>query len=464
MTSRNPGWFSLLFVVMIMSCTLMPQATPKGKTPPEKSATPERKVTPGFTATPGANTGKDIAISGLGRIANPQVAKNDQDELSAGNRGFSAGLYQKLRTQDGNLFFSPYSISLALAMTYGGAQAETARQMAEAMHFSLPPERLHPAFNALDLYLASLGNPAAEKQNQANGESGQGFQLSIANSIWGQRDFAFLPAYLDLLAQNYGAGLRLVDFAGSPEPARQVINDWVSQQTKDKIKELFPQGSINENTRLALVNAIYFKASWLNAFYEENTSDGIFHLKDGGQVQTPMMTSGSAASYYEKGDGFQAVALPYLGDTTRMVVVMPDEGQFDAFEAGLTVEKIDQILNGLSGAEVELTLPKFKVESSFNLGETLAGMGMADAFDTSKADFSGMDGLRDLFISQVVHKAFVNVDEKGTEAAAATGVAVGATAIQYPTVVKVDRPFLFFIYDQKTGTILFAGRVMDPTK
>ena len=349
-------------------------------------------------------------------------------------------------------------------MTYGGAQAETARQMAEAMHFTLPSERLHPALNALDLYLESLGSPASEKQNNSNGEGGQDFQLSIANSIWGQRDFAFLPAYLDLLAQNYGAGLRLVDFAGAPEPSRQAINDWVSQQTKDKIKDLFPQGSIDENTRLALVNAIYFKASWLNAFYEDNTSEGIFHLKDGGQVSVPMMVSGSAASYYEQGDGYQAVALPYLGDTTRMVVVLPDEGQFDAFEAGLNAEKIDQILNGLSGAEVELTLPKFKIESSFNLSDTLAGMGMADAFDTSKADFSGMDGQRDLFISQVVHKAFVNVDEKGTEAAAATGVAVGATAIQYPTVVKVDRPFLFFIYEQKSGTILFTGRVTDPAK
>jgi serpin B len=415
-------------------------------------------------ATPSANASKDVAVSRLARIANPQVVKSEQDDLSAGNRAFSAGLYQKLRTQDGNLIFSPYSISLALAMTYGGAQAETARQMVDAMHFSLPAARLHPAFNALDLYLESLGNPGSDKQKTPSGESGQDFQLSIANSIWGQKDFGFLPAYLDLLAQNYGAGLRLVDFAGAPEPSRQVINAWVSQQTKDRIKDLFPQGTIDENTRLALVNAIYFKASWLKAFYETNTSDGIFNLKDGGQVKVPMMVSGSAASSYEQGDGFQAVGLPYLGETTRMVVVLPDEGQFDAFEAGLNPEKLDQILNGLSGTEIELTLPKFKIESSFNLSETLAGMGMPDAFDSSKADFSGMDGQRDLFISQVVHKAYVSVDEKGTEAAAATGVAVGATAIQNPAVLIVDRPFLFFIYEQKSGTILFAGRVMDPTK
>ena len=468
MTARNPGWFSLLLVLVIMGCTIMPIAAPGAKTPPGTTlpgVTPPVVIeTPATKATPGGCACKDIAVSRLARIVNPQVVKSDQDDLSAGNRAFSAGLYQKLRTQDGNLFFSPYSISLALAMTYGGAQAETTRQMADAMRFSLPPERLHPAFNALDLYLESLGNPGSEKQKTPSGESGQDFQLTIANSIWGQKDFGFLPAYLDLLAQNYGAGLRLVDFSGAPEPSRQAINDWVSQQTRDRIKDLFPQDTIDENTRLALVNAIYFKASWYNAFDDTNTSDGIFHLADGGQVKVPMMVSGSAASYYEQGDGFQAVGLPYLGETTRLVVVMPDEGQFDAFEAGLNAEKLVQILNGLSGAKIELTLPKFKIESSFNLSETLAGMGMPDAFDSGKADFSGMDGQRDLFISQVVHKAYVSVDEKGTEAAAATGVAMGVTAIQYPTVVRVDRPFLFFIYEQKSGTILFAGRVMNPAK
>jgi serpin B len=437
---QKPVWISLILVLLAQSCATKPGPSS------------------------GLGQSKDVAVSKLVRISNPNVPASDQDELSAGNRAFSADLYQKLRSQDGNLFFSPYSISLALAMTYGGAQGETARQMATAMHFTLPTDRLHPAFNGLDQYLETLGQTGSNQQPTQTTGSGQGFQLNIANSIWGQKGFGFLPAYLDLLSQNYGAGLRLVDFSGAPEPARQTINDWVSQQTKDKIKDLFPQATIDANTRLVLANAIYFKASWFSPFEETNTQNGVFHLLDGTQVNVPMMVSGHTASYYEKGDGFQAVGLPYLGQSSMMVVVLPDQGQFNAFETSLDATKLDKILHGLNGAEVNLTLPKFKIESSFNLSDTLAGMGMPDAFNASKADFSGMDGKQDLSISQVVHKAYVTVDEKGTEAAAATGVSMTASAVFNPPVVKVDRPFIFFIYDQKSGTILFVGKEMNPAK
>jgi len=402
--------------------------------------------------------------SKLTRISNPQIPPNDQSMLAAANRAFSADLYQKLRMQDGNLFFSPYSISLALAMTYAGARGDTAAQMAEALHFSLPPERLHPAFNALDQYLAGLGVPTNPSQPTPADSSGQIFQLSIANAVWGQQGHPFLPAYLDLLAQNYGAGLRLVDFAGAAETSRQVINNWVSQQTKDKIKDLFPQGSIDSSTRLALANAIYFKASWQYAFLETGTHDGAFHLQDGSTVNVPMMSSIEAATYYEKGSDFQAVGLPYLGGKAMMVVVLPDEGKLAQFEAGLDAARLDSILTGLEGSHVDLSLPKFKLEASFALPNTLKAMGMVDAFDEGKADFSGMDGQHNLFISAVVHKAYVSVDEKGTEAAAATGVAMAESAMINPPTVKVDRPFLFFIYEQGSGTVLFAGRVMNPAK
>ncbi len=437
---QKPIWIILIFALLVQGCTTVPG--------------------------PAANLSQseDLAVSKLARISNPAIPQSDQDQLSAGNRAFSADLYQKLRSQSGNLFFSPYSISLALAMTYGGARAETAGQMATAMHFTLPPDRLHPAFNGLDQYLETLGQAGLNQQPTPSIGSGQDFQLNIANSIWGQKDFDFFPAYLDLLSQNYGAGLRLIDFSKAPEPARQTINDWVSQQTKDKIKDLFPQGTIDANTRLVLANAIYFKASWYSPFEESNTQNGVFHLLDGTQVTVPMMVSGHTASSFEKGDGFQVVGLPYMGQSTMMVVVLPDQGQFNAFEASLDASKLDQILKGLNGAEVNLTLPKFKIESSFNLSDTLAGMGMSDAFNASKADFSGMDGKQDLSISQVVHKAYVSVDEKGTEAAAATGVAMTTSAMFNPPVVKVDRPFLFFIYDQKSGTILFAGREMNPAQ
>jgi serpin B len=407
----------------------------------------------------------EVIVSHLARIADPQVPESDQDELSNGNRAFASDLYQQLRARDGNLFLSPYSISLALAMTYGGARGETARQMERALHFTLPPDRLHPAFNALDQHLVTLSPPTPENQPTPTDAGGQDFQLSIANSIWGQEGFDFLTTYLDLLAQQYGAGLRLVDFAGSPEAARQGINDWVSAQTQEKIKDLLPQGAIDLYTRLVLVNAIYFKASWLDPFFEQYTTDGVFHINAEEQVTVPMMASTLRNVFYGQGDGYQAVGLPYVDQKTMMVVILPDQGKFNQVEMGLDAAKLDAILDGLSVNTVELTFPKFKIESSFNLPDVLSEMGMIDAFDPNKADFSGMDGRTDLFISDVVHKAYVAVDEKGTEAAAATGVVImEVSAPLSPTVVRVDRPFIFFIYERDSATILFIGRVIDPSK
>jgi len=410
------------------------------------------------------NPGNVLVSSKLVRIANPQITQSDQEQLSAGNRAFAADLYQQLRSAPGNLFFSPYSISLALAMTYAGAQGATAQQMAQALHFTLPPEQLHPAFNALDQYLAALGQSSESTEPTPTDNNGQGFQLNIANSIWGQKDFNFLAAYLDLLAQNYGVGLRLVDFVSAPETTRKVINDWVSQQTKDKIKDLFPEGSLDSDTRLALVNAIYFKGSWLSEFKQANTQEGIFHLLDGGQVTISMMHSGAAAQRYVRAEDYQAVELPYSGYQTAMVVVMPDEGKFEAFEKRLSSELLEDILSGLGYFDITLTMPKFKIESSFDLSDTLAKMGMPVAFDRDQADFSGMDGQRDLFISNVQHKAYVMVDEKGAEAAAGTGVAIKPVSIMEQRVVVVDRPFLFFIYDRTSGTVLFIGRILNPAQ
>lgn len=416
--------------------------------------------TPSTTPQPGVQ----VAESKLVRIANPQAPQSDLDTLSAGNRAFTASLYQQLRAQDGNLIFSPYSISLALAMTYGGARNETAGQMADTLHFMLPEESLHPAFNALSQYLEFLAQPPTSLQPTPTGEPPKGLQLDIANSIWGQKGFDFEQAYLDLLAQNYGAGLRLVDFSSDPETARQQINDWVSQQTQEKIQDLFPQGTIDAYTRLALVNAIYFKASWMEAFNPDNTKPGTFTLKDGSQVSVPMMSSEKAAKSYARGTDYQVVGLPYLGGQSMMVILLPDDGKFDQVEASLDDQQLNAILNSLQGTAVNLSMPKFKIESQFSLPETLAAMGMPTAFDAKQADFSGMDGRRDLYISQVMHKAFVDVDESGTEAAAATGVAMSVTAVQETTTVNVDRPFLFFLYEPTHGTILFAGRVLNPAQ
>ena len=413
-----------------------------------------------------SNQNAGLQQSSLARATDVQVPQSDADTLSTGNRTFAVDLYRQLRGEDGNLIFSPYSISLAMAMVSAGAREQTASQIDSAMHFDLPSAQLHPAFNALDSSLESLGVPQGTPAPTDEFNSGDDFQLSIANQLWGQADFSFLSEYLDLLAQNYGAGLRTLDFEKDPEAARKVINDWVSEQTKQKINDLFAQGTINTDTRLVLANAIYFKASWADPFEKNATSDGDFTLLDGSKVSVPMMTSAKAASEYLKGNGYQAVSLPYKGWQTKIVIVLPDDGQFDTFESNMDTIKLDEILKGLSYSEVDLTLPKFKVESEFNLNQILSSLGISDAFNPDLADFSGMDGKRDLFISQVVHKAYIATDESGTEAAAATGIAMEAASMPAatPPVVVVDRPFLFFIYAQNTGTILFEGRVLDPSK
>ncbi len=387
------------------------------------------------------------------RIENPQVPAQDLESLATGNRAFALDLYQQLSGQPGNLFYSPYSISLALAMTYAGARNETEAQMAQALNFDLGQASLHPAFNALSLALASRAQPEGEDKEG-------GLELSIANSLWGQAGFAFEPEFLDMLAENYAAGLREVDFAQS-EQARKAINDWVEEETREKIKDLIPEGALNELTRLVLANAIYFKAAWQRPFEEAMTAKGEFTLLDGGMVEVDMMRQ-SAMLGYIKGDGYQAVELPYSGGSAAMLVFLPDSGRFEEFEKALDGELIDAVLAEMGRAQVELSMPKFKFESSFSLNQALAALGMPDAFGM-EADFSGMTGSPDLFISSVVHKAFVDVNEAGTEAAAATAVIMELKAMPAESVtLRIDRPFVFTILDRETGTILFMGRVLDP--
>jgi len=393
------------------------------------------------------------AKSDLDRVSSPSVGASDLEKLVEGNSAFALDLYQALREQGENIFYSPYSISIALAMTYAGARGETEAQMAETLHFLLSQDRLHPAFNALDLELSKLGENVAE-------EEGDPFRLNIANSIWGQQDFEFLSEFLDTLALNYGAGLRLVDFIEATEEARQAINQWVEDQTEDKIKDLIPQGVLDSMTRLVLANAIYFNAGWMNPFEEGNTQDSSFYLVDGSQVTVPFMSQEENFRYAE-GDGYQAVELPYVGGETSMVIFLPARGELDAFEAGLNNAKVDEILGNLEMQNVRLKMPKFEYESSFGLKETLSAMGMRDAFEN--ADFSGINGKKDLFISEILHKAFVSVDEEGTEAAAATAVIISLTAMpEAPVEMTLDHPFIFMIRDNVSGTILFMGRVMNP--
>jgi len=397
----------------------------------------------------------EIIRSEKQRVTSPDVNEADLETLVTGNSAFAFDLYQTLREEDGNLFYSPYSISLALAMTYAGARGETAQQMADTLHFVLYQDSLHPAFNSLDIELSQRGEGA-------KGKDGEGFRLNIVNAIWGQDGYQFLSEFLDVLAENYGAGLRTLDFANAPEESRITINNWVSDQTEDRIEDLIPQGLIDALTRLVLTNAIYFNAAWQHPFSEDITEDGPFYLLDGGEVTVPMMRQTESFSYAE-GDEYQAVELPYDGRELSMVILLPRAGQFEAFEGSIDAQVVDAILKGLESRQVALTLPEFEFESYFHLKEILAAMGMPVAF-SGDADFSGMTGNRELFIAEVIHKAFISVDEAGTEAAAATAVVMKEIAAPLePIEVTIDHPFIFLIRDIETGTILFVGRIVNPS-
>ena len=381
------------------------------------------------------------------------VPDSDLSALVGGNSAFAFDLYHSLRDETGNLFYSPYSISVALAMTYAGARADTERQMADALQFRLPQESLHAAMNALDSRLTSRG------------QDGEGFQLTIANAIWGQSGYEFSLDYLDVLALNYGAGMRSINFAEAPEESREIINDWVAERTEDRIRDLIPEGAIDGLTRLALTNAIYFNAAWHSPFQVEATRNRTFHLIDGTAIQAPMMSQ-TASFGYLRGDGYQAIDLLYQGEEMSMTLLVPDEGKFSQFEAVLDADTVDGILKNVRSERLQLTMPLFEYESQFGLNEALKALGMPDAFSESAADFSGLDGRRCaedpdcLRITDVFHKGFVSVDEEGTEASAATGVLIGTTSL--PPQVAVDRPFIFLIRDVETEAILFVGRVADP--
>ncbi len=385
------------------------------------------------------------------------VSRNNLERLADGNTQFAFDIYQQLQSQPGNLFYSPYSISSALAMTYAGAEGSTAEEMASVLRFMLDQENLHPAFNALDQKFDSLAELEIPQ------DQGDPFQLNIANAIWGQKDFHFESDFLDLLAENYGAGLWLLDYISQPEESRLAINEWVSDETKEKIQDLIPQGGIDSDTRLVLSNAIYFKATWVEQFEKRLTEEGKFYGLEGEEISAQMMQSGSSASFrYLKDDDYQAVELPYIGNQVSMLVVVPDQGMFEEFEDQFSIEKLNLILDGLSYSPVVLTFPKFEFEAEISLAEILTDMGMPTALSDA-ADFSGMTGSKDLFISDVFHKAFVCVDEEGTEAAAATAVDMSLTSMpESPLELTVDRPFLFLIREHDTGTVLFMGRVVNP--
>jgi serine protease inhibitor len=417
----------------------------------------------GFVAACSGDDG-DVAVSvaqaDVSRDEDPTVATDQLTPLVEGNTAFATDLYGALRQESGNLFFSPHSISIALGMTFAGAAGATASEMAKTLHFDLPPDQLHAAFNRLDLELA------ARSEVELEDDAGEPFELSVANAIWAERTYEFLDPFLETLALNYGAGARLVDFINDPEAARMAINDWVSGETNDRIPELVPPGVIDAMTRLVLTNAIFFMASWAEPFPEEQTQDGAFHLLSGTTVTAPLMhTAGPQSLLYAEGEDYQAVELPYAGEELAMLLVLPEDGDFAAFEEGFDADMLAGIVDALAAEQVSVVLPKFEFSTDVGLKPVLTAMGMASAFEPGVADFSGMDGTRELYIQDALHKAFVAVDEQGTEAAAATAIVIGVTSVPLePKLFQADRPFLFLIRDRITGAVLFLGRVVDPTR
>ena len=400
---------------------------------------------------------------GMPDRARPSATESEVDDLVQGNSAFAFDLYRMLSSQDGNLLYSPYSISIALGMTYAGARGETERQMADTLHFDLPQDSLHTAFNALYQDLDS--------RSGGKGDDDSAFRLNVANALWGQQDYQFLDEFTTVVGENYGAAMRLTDFLGQPKESRIRINDWVANETEDRITDLIPPGKFEDlSTALVLTNAIYFNAVWLSEFEAMSTRTD-FHRLDGNPVAVPMMNR-SDETGYASGDGYQAVDLQYKVGNISMTILLPDSGTFEAFENTLDDELVARIIDDLETREVVLTMPKFEFESRVDLADTLKSMGVTNAFDIRKADFSGMDGkscmagdVPCLLLSDVIHRAFVAVDGEGTEAAAATAVEVlvESEGPGSPVELVVDRPFIFLIRDNETGTILFVGRVLDPS-
>ncbi|MFZ2147453.1 MAG: serpin family protein [Sedimentisphaerales bacterium] len=390
--------------------------------------------------------------------------KTDKQIVVTGNNKFALELYAKLRGKEGNLFFSPYSISTALALTYAGARGQTEAQMARVLHFPIitkPGTELSSTLIPDRQQFASMFAEIIKDLND-KGKKG-GYELRIANALWGQKGYGFLEEFLELIKTNYDGRLNEVDFIRATETARKTINVWVGKQTNDKIKNLIQKGVLDSMTRLVLTNAIYFKGNWARQFKEDRTKEAPFTLIDGRKLDVEMMNQTGQFSYMETED-FQALELPYVDDELSMIILLPKEFDgLDELEKTLTVENLSKWLGVLRKLEVIVSVPRFRMTGQFGLASVLESMGMIDAFSPD-ADFSGMNGKKDLFISAVIHKAYVDVNEEGTEAAAATAVTMKLTSVG-PTRIPVfcaDHPFLFLIRDNHSGSILFIGRVMKP--
>lgn len=433
-----------LVSTLITACE--PVVAPPPSTPPQPTASPAASSAEGAAASPAEGPAVSPAAGPAASLAGAPSAV-----FVASNNSFAQRLYGQLAAAPGNLFFSPTSISTALGLAYAGARGQTASEMSNALELTLPPAELHAAFAAQAARLTAPGGP----------------EIRIANRLWTQSGLPIEPDFQAVAQGPYGAGLELVDFKAAPDPSRAKINKWVSDRTNGRITDLLPQGSITPLTRIVLTNAIYFKGTWATQFDKAATRAEPFTVKPGSTVSAPMMHKALRAGYADAGDA-QVLELAYAGASPdramSMVVILPKAVDgLPKVEQALTSGGLGTYLGGLSPQQVDVSLPRFKVTMEKSLRETLEAMGMPTAFDDKKADFSGITRAEPLYITRVQHKAFVEVNEEGTEAAAATGVVFGTRgAAAPPQVFRADHPFLFLIRDAASGAVLFMGRVANP--
>lgn len=399
--------------------------------------------------------------SDLARDTSPDVDPSQIEPLVEGNTEFAIDLYHELIQTKDNLIFSPYSLSMALAMAIGGAAGPTKTEMENVLHFTVPEPDLHQAFNSLDLGLLNLNNVASQNDGE--------FRLHVANSFWVREELTVKDEFLDMLMVNYGAGVGTIDIS-DPQACADKINGWIEDMTEDRIKDVLDPSTIDPLTLAYLVNAIYFFSNWFEEFDEGLTQDEPFFLLDTSQVTSPLMHKTEEIAYYE-GDGFQAVGIPYVVDSVKMVIMLPESGGFEEFEESLDADTVSEILHNMHNREVFLWMPKFECRTKVELSETLSDMGMPSAF------MPGNDAFPDIFeqppgdefntrISRVIHEAFILVDESGTEAAAVTVVefVTDSAPADFDRIeFKADRPFIYMIIDTNTNTPLFMGRLLDPT-
>ncbi|MCI0710583.1 MAG: serpin family protein [Chloroflexi bacterium] len=408
-----------------------------------------------------------VAAGVLPAIAHQEPIRASQraqtGDLVTSNNEYAFDLYAALRSADENLIFSPYSISMALALVYAGAQGDTATQMAETLHFDMPRDDLNAAF----FDLQNAFNAEIEIPEYANPS-----ELNIVNGLWGQLGYPFRPEYLDLLQTQYEAGFAPVDFANEPEAARDLINGWISENSNERITEMLPEGYVSPMMRVILANVIFFKGIWLMEFPKDRTEDGQFTLLDGNDVTVPMMHQELITYPYLAGENYQAIELLFQDGTLEnnsfemaMLFVLPNEGAFEDVEALLDATWFNSTMESLDYTLMNLSMPKFSYESNLSLTPILSEMGMRDAFDPSLADFSGIVENPDesFYIDSVLHTANIDVNEIGTEASAATVIGMGGGGSQVePIELTFNRSFIYAIYDRVSGSILFLGRVLNP--